>query len=498
MKLSFKLKSIMIGGFLVSSIIGAASLEIYLDYRDTEQRAYKAASDVTLVVERQIQETIKSADNIIDTNAKIIIEDGDLKSIKTKHYFRELKSSCVSLTGCEAIGIADPSGKLILDTLLPVSRLNVSGREFFQEAINTKKLFVSPAVIARIAGNPSVFVISKPVYDKKDKLLAVIIVAMKTEHLTGFYALLGFGFSPTISVFKRNGDIVSRNPGMAENTGKNNSKSRIFRELLAKAPYGNYLSISPLDKKERLAAYKAVPKLDLVIFSGVETPVAFKQWKVRASRMIATIGALLIFTITAFYFAYTSMLQAAQLQRKNEKLDELSNVDELTNIGNRRIFETTLKQEWSRHKRYKVDMAVLLIDVDYFKPYNDNYGHQEGDKTLYKVAQALKDCIRRPTDLVARYGGEEFVAILNTDESGAMLMAEVIRKKIEELTINHEFSQVSKFITVSIGVASSNSTTAKNPEALVHEADIALYKAKNAGRNRISVFNPNENIETKF
>jgi diguanylate cyclase (GGDEF)-like protein len=498
MKLSFKLKSIIIGGFLVSSIIGASALEIYLDYLDTEQRAYKASSDVTLVVERQIQDTVISVDNIIETNAKLISEEGSLNSVKSKKFWAELRSTCVSLTGCEAIAISEPSGKLILDTSIEVSKHNVSGREFFQEAVRTKKLFISPAIISRLPNNPSIFVISRPVYNKKKELLAVIIVGMKTSHLTGFYSLLGFGFSPTVSVFKGNGDLVSRNPGMEEHIGKNNSQSQIFTELLPKAPEGTYLSKSKLDGLERLAAYKSVPKLDLIIFAGVETPVAFMQWKIRAFRMIATIGVLLIFTLTAFYFAYTSMLEAASLQRKNEKLDELSNVDELTGIGNRRIFETTLKQEWSRYKRYKVDMAVLLIDVDYFKPYNDNYGHQEGDKTLHKVAQALQDCIRRPTDLVARYGGEEFVVILNADESGAILMAEVIRKKIESLAITHEFSQVNKVITVSIGVASSNSTTAKTPEALVHEADISLYKAKHAGRNRISVFNPNDNIETMF
>jgi diguanylate cyclase (GGDEF)-like protein len=497
MRLSFKLKSIMIGGFLISSIIGAAGLEIYLDYCDTEQRAYKASSDVTLVVERQIQETVRSVNTIIDSTAKDILEEGSLEKIKNKRFREDLKSNCLSLTGCEAIGIADTSGKLVLDTAYKVSKLNVSGREFFQEAIQTKKLFVSPAIVARLPNNPSIFVISKPVYDKNGKLLSVILVGMKTSHLTDFYALMGFGFSPTISVFKGNGDLVSRNPGMAEQIGKNNSKSQIFTKLLFQSPSGTFLSHSPLDGRTRLAAYKAVPELDLVIFSGVEAPVAFRQWELRATRLIATIGGLLMFTLAAFYFAYSSMVEAARLQRRNEKLDELSNVDELTGIGNRRIFETTLKQEWSRYKRHKVHMAVLLIDVDYFKPYNDNYGHQEGDKTLHKVAQALQECIRRPTDLIARYGGEEFVAILNTDESGAVLMAESIRKKIESLALKHEFSKVSEVVTVSIGVATTNSTNAKNSENLVHEADLALYKAKHAGRNSVSIFKQSDSTEFK-
>ena len=492
MKLSFKVKAIIISAFLISSVIGSAALETYLDYNDTEERAYKATTDITLVVESQVQDTLKSIENLIDTTSERVIKIGNSGKLQNKDLFSDLKSACVSLTGCEAIGIADTSGKLVIDTANENVHYNISGREFFQEAVKTKRLFIAPAIIARLPNSPPVFVISKPIYNKNSQLLAVMNVAMRTSHLTGFYSLLGFGFAPTVSIFKGNGDIVSRHPGMADHIGKNNSQSRIFTELLNKASSGNFVSYSPLDNKKRLAAYRAVPELDLVIFTGVESPVAFQQWKVRAIRVSLIIGCLLIFTLVAFYLAYRAMIQTEILQIKNEKLDELSNVDELTGIGNRRIFENTLKQEWSRYKRYQVDMAVLLIDVDYFKPYNDNYGHPEGDKTLHKVAQALQECIRRPTDLVARYGGEEFGVIMNTDEAGAFAMAEKIRKKIESLTIKHDFSLVSKTITVSVGIASTTDTQTKNPQELVGEADKALYKAKHAGRNQVAVFKAND------
>lgn len=486
-KLSFKTKYLLLSGLVASAVVAALAIETYIDYVDTEQRAYRASSDVTLVVESQIHETAKSVANMIDTTIEAILETNDINS--AKGLYKELKSDCITLTGCEAIVITNAEGIILLSTTTPKPKgMDVSQRQFFIEAIQSKKLVVGPAIKVRLPNNPILFTISKAIFDKEGKILGVISVGMKTSHVTGFYSLLGFGFSPTVSVFRGNGDIVSRTPDMEKHVGKNNSSSQIFTEYLAKAPYGIYKSLSPLDGKKRLAAYRSVPELDLVIYAGVENSVAFHQWTIRAYRVAAIVGILLVFTLLVLYLAYNSVLQRKVLEEKNEVLDELSNIDELTRIGNRRLFESTLQQEWSRYKRHKIDISVLLIDVDYFKPYNDNYGHQEGDKTLYLVAQALKDSVRRPTDLVARYGGEEFVVILNADEPGALLIAENIRQNIQKLAIKHEFSQVEGVVTASIGVTSSTHTEAKTAEGMVMEADIALYKAKRSGRNQVAIF----------
>jgi diguanylate cyclase (GGDEF)-like protein len=501
MKLSFKIKAIIIGGVLAFSVIGAAVLETYLDYCDTESRAYKASTDVTSVVENQINDTFQPVQKMINVTASTLKDAGNINSAKSKEIYNDLKADCELLTGCYAVIITDTNGDVVLDTgNLPGKKVNVKDREYFKDAMSSAngELVIGPAVVARMPNSPIVFHLAQAVYSKSGKVLGVIAISMKPNHLTGFYSLLGFGFSPAISVYKRNGELVSRNPDQAKYVGFNNSKSEMFTKYLKISPNGTYESRSPLDQKVRLAAYRSVKSYkDLIIFAGVEYPVAFKQWEIRAIRVASIIGTLFIITLIAFYLAYRSMLQTEALQVKNERLDELTNIDDLTGIGNRRIFETTLKQEWSRYKRNKVNLAVMLIDVDYFKPYNDNYGHPEGDKTLRKVAQALKKCIHRPTDLVARYGGEEFVVILNADEPGAELIAESIRAKIESLAIKHEFSEVSKVITVSIGLASTSHTNIKSPESLIKEADIALYKAKNEGRNRISVFKSNDIVDKK-
>ncbi|WP_242045089.1 diguanylate cyclase domain-containing protein [Anabaena catenula] len=169
----------------------------------------------------------------------------------------------------------------------------------------------------------------------------------------------------------------------------------------------------------------------------------------------------------------------------NQKLELLANVDGLTQIANRRCFDNYLALEHTRHQREQNPLALIMIDIDYFKVYNDSYGHQGGDECLIKVAQEIAKVTQRPTDLVARYGGEEFAVILsNTDIKGALKVAKTIQTAIASLQIPHQNSQVSNYITLSMGVASLVPTLEQNLEALISYADQALYVAKEQGRNR--------------
>ena len=176
-----------------------------------------------------------------------------------------------------------------------------------------------------------------------------------------------------------------------------------------------------------------------------------------------------------------------ELQKANHELDRLSRTDYLTGVANRRFFEETLEREWSRATRGKYPVTLLMIDVDYFKTYNDRYGHIEGDYCLQQVARALTVSIKRPADQVARFGGEEFVVLLPETDEGAMALAERCRRKVEELQIEHEDSEVSEYVTISIGVATLTPAGRQPSRALVKAADDALYQAKEQGRNRVRV-----------
>lgn len=177
-----------------------------------------------------------------------------------------------------------------------------------------------------------------------------------------------------------------------------------------------------------------------------------------------------------------------ELKRRTDKLEQLSIEDGLTGIANRRHFEQTLAREWKRALRTGNHLSLLLVDIDYFKAYNDFLGHQAGDECLKKVARSLQIAVSRPGDLVARYGGEEFGIILpDTEMVGAERIAQSLREALSSSGIAHERSKVADVITVSIGIASTVPSGNHEPESLIEAADQALYRAKDAGRDRIEV-----------
>jgi diguanylate cyclase (GGDEF)-like protein/PAS domain S-box-containing protein len=173
------------------------------------------------------------------------------------------------------------------------------------------------------------------------------------------------------------------------------------------------------------------------------------------------------------------------LRLANQELEKLVNIDGLTQIANRRCFDHRLEQEWQRLYREQEFLSLLLFDVDYFKRYNDAYGHLLGDECLIKIAQSVQQVIFRPADLLARYGGEEFVVILpNTDIDGTMVIAQRIHTAIQDLAIPHQASKVSNIVTISIGISSLIPTSELSPSNLIEQADQALYRAKQQGRNQ--------------
>lgn len=179
-------------------------------------------------------------------------------------------------------------------------------------------------------------------------------------------------------------------------------------------------------------------------------------------------------------------------QSENELL-RIARVDPLTNLANRRHFDAILQQEWHRAQRNGLPLALLLLDVDHFKLYNDSLGHQAGDHCLQQVAQAINLQAHRPTDLAARYGGEEFVLLFaETGADNAMRLAEMVRARIEALQLPHPNSSTSAWVTVSIGASAMSPKPAMEIEQLFAAADAALYRAKAQGRNRVELASPSQ------
>lgn len=192
-----------------------------------------------------------------------------------------------------------------------------------------------------------------------------------------------------------------------------------------------------------------------------------------------------------------SALQKSQteLQQANAELYRIAHLDGLTHVANRRRFDEYIAVEWKRLARTQQPLSLIICDVDYFKPYNDHYGHQMGDDCLRNIAKAIEGTLKRPGDLAARYGGEEFVVLLpDTDLEGTIAVAENISQAVKNLNIPHLHSQVNKIVTLSFGVASQIPNLTESPCKLIDIADRALYQSKQKGRDRVTALVDNSHV----
>lgn len=198
----------------------------------------------------------------------------------------------------------------------------------------------------------------------------------------------------------------------------------------------------------------------------------------------SVIGTFALISSIAYLYRMEIDRVEAQLFESNRNLEKLSTTDQLTGLANRRSLDQFLEREWGRMARSGQSLSMLMCDVDFFKPFNDYYGHQAGDTCLRKIAEALQEVVRRPSDLLVRYGGEEFAVILpHTAETGARQMAERIRNAVESLGIEHIRSDACHTVTMSLGGCTLMPDPDSDWQPLLEKADSALYRAKTRGRN---------------
>jgi diguanylate cyclase (GGDEF)-like protein len=181
-----------------------------------------------------------------------------------------------------------------------------------------------------------------------------------------------------------------------------------------------------------------------------------------------------------------------QLKKENLELQQLCNLDELTQLANQRYFNSYLQMEWQRASRNQTNLSLIVCDIDYFKIYNQIYGYSAGDDCLRQIARSIRECVNRPDDVVARYGGEEFSIVLpRTDLSGAVCVAERIREKVRSLAIEIKSNKFGgfpdEFVTVSVGVSNTIPHSDEDYTSIVQATERALYQSKRKGRNRVTV-----------
>lgn len=289
-----------------------------------------------------------------------------------------------------------------------------------------------------------------------------------------------------VGIIDDNMTLLARKPGVPAALGKVVTDPGVKAFLGSNQTSRTLRLTSPLDGVPRMYSILKVENLPFSVVVGVADTEWQADW---VQRLWVTVTGLLIVWSLAFFAlrSYWARLDNfEQLKIARDELELLSITDALTGLANRRRFEDVLETEFLRLKREKGQLSIIMVDIDFFKAYNDNYGHVEGDNCLAAVGRAIQQAVGRQQDLAARYGGEEFGCILpNTDHAAALSVAANIKNAITSLRLPHGYSGVADHVTASLGVATVVCDGTISPRQIVNMADERLYQAKGNGRNQV-------------
>jgi diguanylate cyclase (GGDEF)-like protein len=360
---------------------------------------------------------------------------------------------------------------------------NFADSDFFkaQQDAADLGLFISKPWI--MANGEYVVSLSRRISNADGSFAGVVVGNM---HLTYFHDLfrnVNAGSGDTMALMRTDGTALMRSPFQIADIGMDLSKSAVF-SYLRQSLTGSYEKASFLDGVKRLYAYRQLPRYPLVLVSGMSVDTIYSEWRHEAS----FIGSFVVLLCLMNIVLVASLTR--ELRRRGEAeatLKVMARTDGLTGLCNRRGFDERIEQEWLRAQREQSPLAVMMVDADYFKAYNDTFGHQIGDWALVQIAGCISSALKRPADLCARYGGEEFVVLLpNTSVKAARELAQAIRSNVLRCRAADEAGP-SRIPTVSIGVSALIPSQTDSMTGLIKAADDALYEAKRNGRDRIEI-----------
>jgi diguanylate cyclase (GGDEF)-like protein len=459
------------------------------------------AGNMAAAAAQQARLTIESVDNVLVGIARVIDERSSVVSASAG-IDDFLGQRAASLTTLKSLFILDEEGKIIAtsepgnDTAKYSSFYDVLYRHKHSENLG---LYVGGLV--KTSDGTRFFTLSRRLNHENGSFAGTAFATIDLDSFVYFYDALNLGEKGSISLLTDSGMLIVRHPFVDTDVGSDIHDSPLFKQITSTGSVGTVMLPSRLDGVERIHSYQPVGPYPLIVAATLSFDDVLRQWKLLIIQMVAAA----VIVIALLWIGTTNLIKGIgrgekaraqlveseeDLKKANEQLGMLALHDGLTGLANRRRFDVALKVEFARAMRSAQPLSLILIDIDYFKKYNDTYGHQNGDVCLRAVSDALAKVSKRPGDLVARYGGEEIAVLLpSTDDGGAVVVAEEMRLVVRNLGLPHSASEKA-VVTISAGVASmvpdKNGTTA---EHLVRAADRALYVAKEKGRDRVCTNN---------
>ena len=460
----------------IATVIGFSAIctSVMLDMRRGEEElARQTLENLAAGIDADISRNIELYDLSLRAVASNLVMP-EIKGVSKEIQHLILFDHAATAKHFGVIQVFDAQGKLTHDaaSLDPVPE-NRGDEEYFQvhRANPDTGLYMSRPMLHRGAYS---IVLSRRINDADGGFLGVVVGSIRFSYFHDLFGRLTLNPGDTITVLRRDRMIIMRTPFDLDVIGKNLAERPNWRADNLKEGTA-YAGVGPVDPTPRLYVRSGSTNLFFVV---VGKPLAsiLNLWHREVLRIGAIMMALILFVVG------TTLFLAREIGRRAEaehKLEELATTDALTGLKNRRKFDSEIDLEWRRAARSETPVAVLMIDADHFKAYNDTYGHQAGDQVLVGIAICISDSVRRSGDCPARYGGEEFAVLLpGLSAVEAFTVAETIRLKVEQ------WAEEPSVTTVSIGVASMTPAAPLNWPDLIEAADKALYAAKANGRNQ--------------
>ena len=476
---------LIVGASVLSLLLAAlTALSLWEMRTDAMDRARDAANNLALILQRDIARNIE----LYDLSLQAVtdgMQDPNIVALPPQIRQFVLFDRSTTARDVGSLLVVDNKGDVIVDSRsVPARHIHVGDRDYFQvhQGASDVGLYISEPFSPRINGADTSIGLSRRLNGPHGEFNGIVVGTLRLNYFHRLFEGINLGPHATVTLARSDGTLLMRRPYDEQLIGRSVADSPAFQKRLL-TPEGSYVDLGAIDGVERLFSFRHIAQHRLIVSVGLATQDIYAEWWQRTW----VIGGIVL-VLDAVFIAL-SILFAGQLRRRLEmeqQLHLLANTDGLTGLGTRRALDAALDVEWRRANRTRMPLAVLMIDVDDFKHYNDRYGHAAGDTALRNVARCVNESIKRPGDFAGRYGGEEFCALLpNTDLPGAIRVAETIRAAVLACDEPNAGSARGK-LTVSIGVAvhSGAATTPDDtPQDLIRMADGRLYEAKAAGRN---------------
>ena len=475
---------------VVLAFLTVESWRTWRDYRAAFASARDSVTNLARATAQHAEDTIRQMDVLTAALSERIEGDG-LQNLDVPRIHKLLVQQSKIMPQLHGLFIYGADGQwLVTDKEVTPETTNNADRDYFQyhRSHDDRQVRIGDVVESR-STHDLIIPVSRRLNNPDGSFAGVLLGTVKVSYFVDYYGDFRIDDKGALVLARRDGTILVRRPFIASVIGKSLANSEIFKVYLPNANAGIAQVRAVVDDTERLYGYRALTTYPLVVEAGLSRDSIIEPWQQDLLKngfvLVFLILVLSGFGLVVLHQLRQRMAMEREIRYAHQTMRDMALTDSLTGLGNRRRLDNALVDEIRLARRQGSALSLIMLDVDHFKRYNDQYGHAAGDDCLSAVGQAIQQAVKRPSDLAVRYGGEEFTVLLpNTDNAGAIQVTEDILQAIRALKLEHAGHTLG-YVTASAGITTWHPVDdTVTPATLLKAADTCLYQAKQQGRNR--------------